>query len=50
MDQILDRAASPARHLIDVDACYKMAAIGILTHENRVELIDGEIIDFKRDR
>jgi Uma2 family endonuclease len=45
MGEILERPRAPARHRLDVDAYYKMAEADILTHSDRVELIDGEIID-----
>jgi len=45
MGEILERPQAPARHRLDVDAYYKMAEAGILTREERVELIDGNIID-----
>lgn len=35
----------PRRHLIDVDQYYKMAEVGLLAPDARVELIEGEIID-----
>ena len=37
--------AAPARHRISVDAFHRMGEAGILGAANRVELIDGEIID-----
>lgn len=37
--------AAPARHLISVDAFHRMGEAGILGPADRVELIDGEIID-----
>jgi Uma2 family endonuclease len=37
--------AAPSRHLISVDAFHRMGEAGILGPEDRVELIDGEIID-----
>ena len=37
--------APPSRHLISVDAFHRMGETGILGPRDRVELIDGEIID-----
>lgn len=37
--------ALPAPHLFTVDEYYRMAEIGLLTEDSRVELIDGVIID-----
>ena len=45
MSETLERPQTPTRHWLNVDAYYKMAEAGILTHPHRVELIDGEIID-----
>jgi Uma2 family endonuclease len=36
---------APRRHRLTVDDYYRMAEVGILDAEARVELIDGEIID-----
>ena len=33
------------RHRINVDAYYRMAEVGLLAHDARVELIQGEVID-----
>lgn len=38
-------AAAPTRHLISVEAFHRMGEAGILGPTDRVELIDGEIID-----
>ena len=35
----------PARHRLDVDDYHRMADAGILGKHDRVELIDGELID-----
>jgi Uma2 family endonuclease len=45
MGETLERPQAPSRHRLDVDAYYKMAEAGILKHNDRVELIDGDIID-----
>jgi Uma2 family endonuclease len=37
--------AAPSRHLISVEAFHRMGETGILGSTDRVELIDGEIID-----
>ena len=36
---------APTRHKLDVEAFYRMAEAGILGEDERVELIDGDLID-----
>lgn len=40
-----DATIMPTRHKLDVDQYYRMADAGILGEGDRVELIDGDIID-----
>jgi len=45
MAAVVERPEAPARHRLDVGAYYRMAEAGILSHPQRVELIDGDIFD-----
>lgn len=45
MREILEHPHQPARHRLDVEAYYKMIEAGILGRNERVELIDGDVID-----
>ncbi len=45
MGAVLEHPQTPARHRLDVGAFYRMAEAGILSHPQRVELIDGLIFD-----
>lgn len=40
-----DPAVLPARHKLDVDDYHRMAEAGIFGEENRIELIEGDLID-----
>ena len=40
-----DTGLAPARHRLDVDDYHRMGEAGILHEDDRVELIDGELID-----
>lgn len=43
--QTLSAPNWPRRHLIDVDQYHKMAEVGLLAPDARVELIEGEVVD-----
>ncbi len=40
-----DGGVAPARHRLDVETLYRMADAGIFGEDDRIELIDGELID-----
>jgi Uma2 family endonuclease len=40
-----DGGVAPARHKLDVETLYRMADAGIFGEDDRIELIDGELID-----
>lgn len=40
-----DRATAPTRHRVTVDTYHRMGEAGIFTADDRVELIDGDLVD-----
>ena len=40
-----DGVAVPARHKLDVDDFHRMAVAGIFGEDDRIELVDGDLID-----
>ncbi|NOG72564.1 Uma2 family endonuclease [Roseicella sp. DB1501] len=42
---LLERLPEVRRHKLDIRGYYRMAEAGILTRDDRVELIEGEIVD-----
>jgi Uma2 family endonuclease len=40
-----DAGVAPARHKLDADDFYRMAEAGIFSKHDRIELIDGDLID-----
>jgi len=40
-----DAAVLPARHRLDVDLYYRMADAGMFGQDDRIELLDGDLID-----
>ena len=45
--EVMDELEEPrvARHKLTVEEYYRMAEVGVLAHDARVELIEGEVID-----
>ncbi len=41
----MDGAAEPARHRLDVHAYHRMAEAGIFGEDDRIELVEGDLID-----
>ena len=45
--EVMDELEEPrvARHKLTVEEYYRMAEVGVLAHDARIELIEGEVID-----